>query len=126
MLLALREHRPARLWCVFGCGGDRDRTKRPVMGRVAETIADEVILTDDNPRTESPQQILADIQRGMDKPARVERDRRAAIQLALREAGADDVILLAGKGHEDYQQVGDIRLPYSDRDTVRALLGEAA
>lgn len=126
VLLALREHAPPRLWCIFGCGGDRDRSKRPLMGRVAESLADEVILTDDNPRTESPQQIIADIRTGMRHPPRVERDRRAAIRLALAEAQAGEVILLAGKGHEDYQQVGETRLAYSDRDTVRELLGVAA
>jgi UDP-N-acetylmuramoyl-L-alanyl-D-glutamate--2,6-diaminopimelate ligase len=125
-LLALREHAPARLWCVFGCGGDRDRGKRPLMGRIADRLADEVILTDDNPRTESPEAIIAEIEAGMRRPARVVRDRAAAIRLALSEAQAGEVVLVAGKGHEDYQQVGNQRIPFSDAQVVRDVLGIAA
>lgn len=126
VLRALRPHAAGRLWCVFGCGGDRDRGKRPQMGRIAERLADSVILTDDNPRHEPGDAIVRDIAAGMRAPPRVIRERKAAIAAALSEAGAEDVVLIAGKGHEDYQQVGDRRLPYSDRETVRILLGLAA
>jgi UDP-N-acetylmuramoyl-L-alanyl-D-glutamate--2,6-diaminopimelate ligase len=126
ILIALREHVHGKLWCIFGCGGDRDRGKRPVMGEIAERLADKVLLTDDNPRHESGDAIIADITGGMRAAPRVIRDRRAAIAAAIREAGAGDIVLIAGKGHEDYQQVGDERRPYSDRDTVRTLLESAA
>jgi UDP-N-acetylmuramoyl-L-alanyl-D-glutamate--2,6-diaminopimelate ligase len=126
VLATLREHARGRLLCVFGCGGNRDRGKRPQMGRIAETLADEVILTDDNPRHEDGAAIIAEIRTGMRAAPRTIRDRRAAIAQAITDAGADDIVLVAGKGHEDYQQVGDVRLPYSDRVTVRELLGEAA
>lgn len=126
VLRALRPHVAGRLWCVFGCGGNRDRGKRPEMGRLAEQLADIVILTDDNPRHESGDAIIRDIADGMQQMPRVIRDRRAAIAAAVGEAAANDVVLVAGKGHEEYQQIGDTRHPYSDRDTVRALLGVAA
>ncbi len=126
VLSALREHVQGRLWCVFGCGGDRDRGKRPEMGRIAEALADGVILTDDNPRGEDPDAIVADIVAGMHTPPRVIRDRGAAIRAAIRQAGAGDIVLIAGKGHEDYQQVGAQRLPFSDRRLVSELVGEAA
>ena len=125
-LAALREHTRGRLWCVFGCGGDRDRGKRPLMGGIAERLADVVVLTDDNPRHEPAQQIIDDILTGMQTTPTVVRERRHAIRLALHEAKSGDVVLIAGKGHEDYQQVGDQRLAYSDRAVVQELLGEAA
>jgi UDP-N-acetylmuramoyl-L-alanyl-D-glutamate--2,6-diaminopimelate ligase len=126
VLLALREHTEDSLWCVFGCGGDRDRGKRPQMGEIAERLADHVILTDDNPRHEDPENIVADILRGMKREHRVVHRRIEAITNAIESARPGDIILLAGKGHEDYQQIGDERIAYSDRDTVRELLGEAA
>jgi UDP-N-acetylmuramyl-tripeptide synthetase len=126
ILGSLREHTRGRLVCVFGCGGDRDRGKRPLMGAIAERLADAVILTDDNPRTEAPQQIIDDIRGGMQRDVRVVRERAQAIAAALAAAGADDIVLVAGKGHEDYQQIGATRLPYSDRAQVRQLLGEVA
>ncbi|MDG4596207.1 MAG: UDP-N-acetylmuramoyl-L-alanyl-D-glutamate--2,6-diaminopimelate ligase [Candidatus Contendobacter sp.] len=121
-LTALREHGGGRLWCVFGCGGDRDPGKRPLMGTVAERLADRVIVTDDNPRTEQPDRIVDGILAGMRRPgtAVVIRDRRAAILRALAEAEAGDLVLIAGKGHEDYQIVGVERLPFSDRAVVLA------
>ncbi len=122
VLLALRQHAAGRLWCIFGCGGNRDPGKRPEMGRIAEELADIVVLADDNPRHESPEQIVAEIEAGMQTPARIIHDRRQAISTAITEASRDDVILVAGKGHEDYQQFGDVRRPYSDRETVRELL----
>ncbi|MEX2163865.1 MAG: UDP-N-acetylmuramoyl-L-alanyl-D-glutamate--2,6-diaminopimelate ligase [Sulfuricaulis sp.] len=126
ILLALREHTRGKLWCVFGCGGDRDRGKRPVMGEIAERLADVVVLTDDNPRHESGDAIIADIHNGMRTTPRVIRDRRTATAEAIRSAGEGDIVLIAGKGHEDYQQIGDERLPYSDRLAVHELLGVAA
>ncbi|MEK7734717.1 MAG: cyanophycin synthetase, partial [Pseudomonadota bacterium] len=107
---------------VFGCGGDRDRGKRPLMGRLAELLADEVILTDDNPRRESPAAILDEIRAGMSGTPTVMHDRRAAIAAAIARAGGDDIVLVAGKGHEDYQEINDVRHPYSDRATVRELV----
>jgi UDP-N-acetylmuramoyl-L-alanyl-D-glutamate--2,6-diaminopimelate ligase len=126
ILLALREHTRGKLWCVFGCGGDRDRGKRPAMGEIAERLADRVVLTDDNPRHEPGDAIIADILGGMRASPEVIRDRRTAIAAAIRGSGEGDIVLIAGKGHEDYQQVGDERLPYSDREVVRILTGEAA
>ncbi len=124
VLQALREHVQGRLWCVFGCGGDRDRGKRPEMGRIAEALADGVILTDDNPRSEDPDAIINDIAAGMSKRPPVLRDRGAAIRAAIRQARAGDIVLIAGKGHEEYQQIGAQRLPFSDRRVVSELVGE--
>ena len=125
-LIALREHTRGRLLCVFGCGGDRDRGKRPEMGAIAERLADIVILTNDNPRHEEPQSIIEQIAAGMRSTPTVIPDRTHAIRAALAEARPGDIVLVAGKGHEDYQQIGSERRPYSDRDTVRTLLQEAA
>ncbi|MBL8254690.1 MAG: UDP-N-acetylmuramoyl-L-alanyl-D-glutamate--2,6-diaminopimelate ligase, partial [Candidatus Competibacter sp.] len=105
-------------------GGDRDPGKRPMMGAVAERLADRVIVTDDNPRTEDPNRIVRDILAGMRQPKTVTlvRDRQAAINGALADAGAGDIVLIAGKGHEDYQIVGTERLPFSDHTVVRECL----
>ncbi|MDP5293119.1 UDP-N-acetylmuramoyl-L-alanyl-D-glutamate--2,6-diaminopimelate ligase [Oceanimonas sp. CHS3-5] len=126
VLQALRQHCRGRLWCLVGCGGDRDRGKRPLMAAAAENGADEVILTDDNPRTESPAAIIADMQAGLSSPgaARVIHARAEAIDHAVSAADERDIILVAGKGHEDYQIVGTDILHYSDRETVAAVLGE--
>mgnify|MGYP001605544988 CR=1 FL=1 len=126
VLRALREHVQGRLWCVFGCGGNRDRGKRPEMGRIAEALADSVILTDDNPRSEDPDAIIADIVVGMRERPQVIRERGAAIRAAIQQARAGDIVLIAGKGHEEYQQIGAQRLPFSDRRLVSELVGEAA
>jgi len=123
VLAALREHARGRLVCIFGCGGERDRAKRPRMGAIAARLADEVILTDDNPRGEDGGAIIGAIAGGMPELPRVIRDRRTAIARALAGAQADDIVLVAGKGHEDYQQIGSERHPYSDRATVRDILG---
>jgi UDP-N-acetylmuramoyl-L-alanyl-D-glutamate--2,6-diaminopimelate ligase len=125
-LAAAREHASGKLVCVFGCGGDRDRGKRPLMGATAERLADVVIVTDDNPRHESPQSIVADILAGMRSRPTVIHDRVAAIRHAVGLARGPDVVLVAGKGHETTQQVGDAYLPLSDRETVSAILREAA
>ena len=122
-LYAVRAHTQGKVGCVFGCGGERDAGKRPEMGEVAERLADFTIVTDDNPRGEDGDQIIAGILAGMSATPRVERDRESAIGLALGEAGAGDVILVAGKGHEDYQLVAGERRDYSDREVVRTLLG---
>ena len=128
VLGALREHSPGRLTCVFGCGGDRDAGKRPQMAQAAERWADRIIVTDDNPRSEDPDRIVAQVMAGFRRPSRVAvvRDRRLAINQAVGCAGRTDTVLIAGKGHEDCQLVGDRRLPFSDRDVVRQVLGAAA
>ncbi|RYG86435.1 UDP-N-acetylmuramoyl-L-alanyl-D-glutamate--2,6-diaminopimelate ligase [bacterium] len=126
-LQALRNHATGRLWCVFGCGGDRDRGKRPQMGAVAERLADEIVVTDDNPRTESPEAIVADILAGLTRPVRVLHDREAAIAAAIDVAAEGDAILVAGKGHESVQIVGREARPFSDAAAVeRALARRAA
>lgn len=127
-LLSARELGHGLLWCVFGCGGDRDREKRPLMGRIAERLADHVILTDDNPRHENSLAIIRDIQSGMRHPlaSLVIQDRGRAIAHALESAAAVDVVLIAGKGHEQEQIVGDQRLPCDDRQSAREALGVAA
>jgi UDP-N-acetylmuramoyl-L-alanyl-D-glutamate--2,6-diaminopimelate ligase len=124
VLRLLRPIARGRLLVVFGCGGDRDRTKRPRMGRVAATLADRVFVTSDNPRSEEPRaiadEVLAGVPRGA--PVTVELDRAAAIELALADARAGDVVLIAGKGHEDYQIVGTQRRPFDDRAVARDAL----
>lgn len=121
VLSALREHCTGKLWCVFGCGGERDKGKRPMMGEVVERLADYVVITDDNPRREHPVNIIAAIQEGMNNPdgVYVERARDKAIALALKNAQVGDVILVAGKGHETEQRVGNAVLPFSDVEEVR-------
>ncbi|MDH3640794.1 MAG: UDP-N-acetylmuramoyl-L-alanyl-D-glutamate--2,6-diaminopimelate ligase [Gammaproteobacteria bacterium] len=125
VLEALRHHASGRLICVFGCGGDRDAGKRPLMARAAERHADVLWLTSDNPRSEEPAQILDDIAAGLSGGACVHRceDRAEAIGAALDAARADDLVVVAGKGHEDYQEIAGVRTAYSDRDTVAKLLG---
>jgi UDP-N-acetylmuramoyl-L-alanyl-D-glutamate--2,6-diaminopimelate ligase len=126
-LVALRpfaRERGGRLWCVFGCGGNRDATKRPLMGAIAERLADEVVLTSDNPRHEAPSFILSQILAGVvghDEVAVIE-DRAAAIEHAVSRAAPADVVLVAGKGHEDYQEIGGMRRPFSDVEQARAAL----
>jgi UDP-N-acetylmuramoyl-L-alanyl-D-glutamate--2,6-diaminopimelate ligase len=124
VLISLREHCRGKLWCVFGCGGDRDRGKRPLMGSIAERLSDRVVLTDDNPRSEPSQQIIQEIQQGLSAVAPVEviLDRALAIKYAIQSAAADDIILVAGKGHEDYQLIGSERLKFSDREQVETEL----
>jgi UDP-N-acetylmuramoyl-L-alanyl-D-glutamate--2,6-diaminopimelate ligase len=123
-LLAVRKHRSGKLVCIFGCGGDRDPGKRPLMGAIAERLADRVIVTDDNPRTEDGNAIVADILKGLAQPDKVtvERDRAAAIARAIAESDAGDVVLIAGKGHEDYQIVGAERRSFSDREQAQLAL----
>jgi UDP-N-acetylmuramoyl-L-alanyl-D-glutamate--2,6-diaminopimelate ligase len=125
VLRTLRElvEPPARLWCVFGCGGDRDPTKRPVMGSIAARLADAVVLTSDNPRNEDPDAILHEIRAGMDArpPVAVDPDRPSAIRGTLRLARPGDIVVVAGKGHENYQEgPGGRRSPMDDRSLIRA------
>jgi UDP-N-acetylmuramoyl-L-alanyl-D-glutamate--2,6-diaminopimelate ligase len=116
--------RGGRLWCVFGCGGNRDATKRPLMGAIAARRADRVVITSDNPRHEAPGLILAQILAGVTGHDEVEvfEDRREAIRMAVRDAKAGDVILLAGKGHEDYQEIAGVKRPFSDVAEAEAAL----
>jgi UDP-N-acetylmuramoyl-L-alanyl-D-glutamate--2,6-diaminopimelate ligase len=128
-LQVLRRHCSGRLVAVFGCGGDRDRGKRPQMGAIAARLADAVVITDDNPRTESGDAIVADILAGCagsTTAVTVQRDRRTAISTAVRDARAGDVVLVAGKGHESVQITGTEHRPFSDQAEVRAALGAAA
>ena len=121
ILTTVRDLADRRVICLFGCGGDRDRGKRPLMGAIAASLADLVVVTSDNPRTEDPQAIIGEILAGMEgtrTPVVVEPDRPAAIRLALSRAGTGDVVLLAGKGHETYQEVGEKRLPLDEREVV--------
>lgn len=127
-LKALRPHTEQRLWCVFGCGGDRDQDKRSAMGRVARALADNIVITSDNPRSEPPEQIIDDILLGIDDMhnVNVEQDRAGAIAFAVAQAQAGDLLLIAGKGHEQFQIIGDMQLPFSDVDVVRKnLLAES-
>ena len=123
-LRALRRHTEGSLWCVFGCGGDRDREKRPAMGRVAEKSADYTIVTNDNPRGEDPASIASEIVRGMHYPERclVIAERDKAIDLAVQQARAGDTVLLAGKGHEAVQIFSQRQLPFSDLQQARTAL----
>jgi UDP-N-acetylmuramoyl-L-alanyl-D-glutamate--2,6-diaminopimelate ligase len=118
VLSALRPLTGGQLWCVFGCGGDRDRSKRPRMAAVAAEFADRIVVTSDNPRTEPPEQIIDEILAGLTAEQRhrstVEPDRRQAIGLAIEGARERDVVLIAGKGHEDYQIIGTTRHPFDD------------
>jgi UDP-N-acetylmuramoyl-L-alanyl-D-glutamate--2,6-diaminopimelate ligase len=137
LLETARQLGPARVITVFGCGGDRDRSKRPLMGAVAARLSDLVIVTSDNPRTEDPAQIIDEIKRGILIPAdRAPKgqagpkstpclaivDRKAAIERAVKEARAGDLVLIAGKGHEQYQVIGERVLPFDDVDVAAAAL----
>ena len=125
MLKTVRGFAHNRVIAVFGCGGDREREKRPLMGHIAGKLADLTIITSDNPRTEEPMAIIRDILPGIageeDKYI-VEPDRRGAIALAMGRAAAGDVIVLCGKGHETYQEIGDKTIPMDEREIVRSLL----
>ena len=121
-LAEISRARGGQIICLFGCGGERDRGKRPLMGKVAALLADRVLLTNDNPRGENPQTIIDDILSGMAEPVPVEPDRAAAIQRVVMDAAANDVVLVAGKGHEAYQEIAGRRLPFSDLEQARAAL----
>jgi UDP-N-acetylmuramoyl-L-alanyl-D-glutamate--2,6-diaminopimelate ligase len=125
---AARAHCRGRLTVVFGCGGDRDPGKRPLMGGIAAAHADEIVITDDNPRTESPEAIARDIAAGIpaDRPHRVQLDRARAIRESIGSAREGDVVVIAGKGHEDYQIYGTERRPFVDQQVVAKALGSRA
>lgn len=127
-LNSLRQHTQHNLWCVFGCGGDRDKGKRPLMGAIAEDKADYIVLTNDNPRSEAPEKIIEDIKSGIKSinNLSIEEDRHAAIHYAVNQAKAGDVVLIAGKGHENYQLVGDKKYPFNDAEEVKQQLEACA
>ena len=127
-LTSLRQHTQNNLWCVFGCGGDRDKGKRALMGRIAEEKADFIVLTNDNPRTEKPELIIKDIQSGIhnEDNVTIEQDRQAAIHFAIKQAKAGDVVLVAGKGHENYQLIGNKKYPFDDAEEVQHQLEACA
>jgi UDP-N-acetylmuramoyl-L-alanyl-D-glutamate--2,6-diaminopimelate ligase len=127
-LTALRSHLHGRLVCVFGCGGDRDKGKRPMMAKIAESLADHIVMTTDNPRGEDPWAIFTDMAAGLERPddAQVIADRGEAIRAAVEESGPGDIVLVAGKGHEDYQETAGQKLVFSDEDAIREVLEEAA
>ncbi len=122
VLRTLRDLTDGTLWCVFGCGGDRDRGKRPLMGAAASRLADRVIVTSDNPRFENPRSIINEVRRGVRGSCTVEPDRRRAIASALGAARRGDIVLIAGKGHEPYQEIRGVRHPFSDLRAARLAL----
>ena len=127
-LHAVRAHLDGKLVCVFGCGGNRDQGKRPQMGRAAELLADDLFVTSDNPRNEPANKIIDDVVAGLETPGRatIEPDRAAAIQQAIANCKAGDVVLVAGKGHETWQEIGGQKIPFSDETVIRHALGDAA
>jgi UDP-N-acetylmuramoyl-L-alanyl-D-glutamate--2,6-diaminopimelate ligase len=122
VLRTARELGGGQLICVFGCGGDRDRGKRPEMGRIASELADVAIVTSDNPRSEDPLAIIEEILAGVAEDVRVEPDRRVAIAQAVEQAGEHDVVVIAGKGHEQGQEFADGKVPFDDREVAREAL----
>jgi UDP-N-acetylmuramoyl-L-alanyl-D-glutamate--2,6-diaminopimelate ligase len=124
VLISMREQCKGRLICVFGCGGNRDKGKRPMMGEAVSRLADLAVVTSDNPRHEAQRAIIEQIIVGMSGNYRIEEDRAAAIDAAIRTARTGDVVVLAGKGHENYQQIGDEKLPFSDVEVAQRVLHE--
>ncbi|HEY0635248.1 MAG TPA: cyanophycin synthetase, partial [Gammaproteobacteria bacterium] len=127
VLKAAADHCEGHLWCVVGCGGNRDSSKRPLMGRIAEMYADCIIITDDNPRDEDPYSIIEAILSGMSDPDRpyVIRDREAAIARAIALCHGGDVVVVAGKGHETEQEIAGKKCPFSDREVVARIVSAA-
>lgn len=123
-LMTLGQLKKGRLWVVFGCGGDRDKTKRPIMGKIASDRADQIVITSDNPRTEDPQTIMDEIVHGVSSSVNMIQliNREEAITYALKKADKEDIILIAGKGHETYQQIGTVKHAFSDQEVVRRCL----
>lgn len=124
VLITLNQLKKGRLWVVFGCGGDRDKTKRPIMGKAASLYADNIVITSDNPRSEDPEIIVDEIAYGIPSSTLVSKlvNREEAIAYALSQADSNDIILIAGKGHESYQQIGNIKHAFSDQEVVRRLI----
>lgn len=122
VLMTLKEQKPAKLICVFGCGGNRDAGKRPLMGAVASKLADTVIVTSDNPRNEDPAAIINEVVAGITTAYLVEPDRAVAINNAIQTAQKGDIVLVAGKGHEDYQEIAGVKYPFSDAMVAQAAL----
>lgn len=128
VLEALRAHCKGQLWCIVGCGGDRDRGKRPLMAAIGEQLSDHLYLTQDNPRTEDPKQIMNEMIQGLKNPNKViiEYDRAKAIESAIKNAQDEDIVVVAGKGHETYQIIGTQKIPFSDECVVEAALERRA
>ncbi|MFM1955766.1 MAG: UDP-N-acetylmuramoyl-L-alanyl-D-glutamate:meso-diaminopimelate ligase [Pseudomonadota bacterium] len=126
VLKSLRPQTKGKLTCVFGCGGDRDQGKRPLMAKVSSDLADHVVITSDNPRNESPALIIEAVVSGAGSNAKVIEDRAQAIVLSIKQAHAGDVVLVAGKGHENYQEIAGVKYPFSDVDVVKSALEEMA
>lgn len=130
VLASLKTHCKGQLWAVFGCGGDRDAGKRPLMAQAGLTVADQVVLTADNPRTEDPNAILQDMQAGMSaeqyQRTHIEPARQKAIEYAVSQAGPDDIVVIAGKGHETYQEINNVRYDFDDRVILQQALAQAA
>jgi UDP-N-acetylmuramoyl-L-alanyl-D-glutamate--2,6-diaminopimelate ligase len=125
-LRALAKQRGGKVWCVFGCGGERDSGKRPLMGRVAQEFADHIVITSDNPRSEEPKSIIAMILSGMSddlKHVQTVPDRAAAIMAAVRHADIKDIVLVAGKGHESTQEINGKKFDFSDQEHIRLATG---
>ena len=129
MLASLRTHCEGQLWAVFGCGGDRDAGKRPLMAQAGLAGADRVILTADNPRTEDPEAILQDMQAGMStaqyQRTHIEPARQAAIEYAVMQAAPNDIVVIAGKGHETYQEINHVRYDFDDSVVLQQALQKA-
>ena len=129
VLTSLKSHCSGNLWAIFGCGGDRDKGKRPLMAQAGLAVADKVVLTSDNPRSEDPEQILEDMQQGMSdeqhQKTKVIADRKQAIQYAVEHAGSQDIVVIAGKGHETYQEIKGVRHDFDDREVLQHALIEA-
>lgn len=123
-LKTLNQLKKGRLWVIFGCGGDRDKSKRPIMGKAASLYADQIVITSDNPRSEVPEAIIDDIAKGVPVATETTQlvNREEAISFALSQAAKDDIILIAGKGHESYQQIGTVKHDFSDQEVVRRLI----
>ncbi len=125
-LRPIANQRNGKLWCVFGCGGDRDSGKRPQMGRVAQEFSDHIVITSDNPRSEDPDSIIAMIQSGMTgdlSNVQALLDRAAAIMAAVRHADIKDIVLVAGKGHESTQEISGKKFDFSDQEHIRLAAG---
>jgi len=123
-LQTLKKQTKGKLLCVFGCGGNRDKGKRPLMGKVSDEVADQIIVTSDNPRNEPEVLIINEILAGTSGKAKVIQDRKEAIEFAIHTAGKNDVVLIAGKGHENYQEISGVRYPFSDAEVVQKALME--